>query len=151
MKETATMPDDVKDPKRVLEDLDSIMDDLIRKMDIWEGKLRRMMEAGDDDALLEEAGKGGYFGRRVTQVRNKLIESRPIRTEDSPGSFEGQPSQEELDELELKIEDKCEKVSTKVDALLDEVTEIKSELSDKIKRSMDDLTDEMDILFDTED
>ena len=139
------MSDDVKDPKEILEELNAIMDDLIQKMAIWEGKLRRRMEEGDEEALVHEAGKGGLFGKKVDEIRTKLDDNRPIKAEDSTSP------PEELDVLEGKIEDKCDSVSKKVDALMDEVMDIKKDLSDKIKRSMDALTDEVDLLFDMDD
>ena len=140
-----------KDPKELLEELDVIMDDLISKMETWEEKLRLMMSEGDEEALVNEAGKGCLFGRKVDEVRSKLDDNRPIRAEDSQAPPEERPSQEELDKLEGKIEDKCDTVSTKVDALMDEVLDIKKDLSDRIKRSMDALTDEVDLLFDLDD
>jgi hypothetical protein len=135
-----------KDPKEVLKELDELMDDLIDKMDLWEEKLRLMMDEGDEEALVSEAGKAGYFGGKVSEVKTRLEEGRPFKAEDSQAPSEKGPSQEELDELEGKIEDKCDTVSKKVDALMDEVFEIKEELSDKIKRSMDEISD-IDIYF----
>lgn len=130
-----------RDPKHVLEELNSIMDDLVEKMGVWEEKLRRRIEEGDEKGLIAEAGKGGFFGKKVDEVRSTLDENRPIRAQDGQAGTDERPAQEDLDELEVQIEDKCDTVSKKVDALMDEVMNIKEELSDRIKRSMDEMAD----------
>jgi hypothetical protein len=130
-----------RDPKHVLEELNAIMDDLVEKMGVWEERLRRRIEEGDEKGLIAEAGKGGFFGRKVDEVRSTLDENRPIGAQEAQVDAEKRPPQEDLDDLEVQIEDKCDTVSKKVDALMDEIMNIKEELSDRIKRSMDEMAD----------
>lgn len=147
------MPD--REPREVLEELDSFMDDLIAKMRVWEERLRRRLHEGDPEAIVSEAGKGGYFGSRVSEVRARLEEvsatAAPEGVGDGDGDGGGPSEASPKDtEIEMKIEEKCEHVSKNVDRLLDEIADIHDELADRIKRSAEDISD-IDDYFDDAD
>lgn len=127
-------------PKEVLEELNKVMDSLIKDMVVWEERLRGIVEAGNRDGAVDVAGEGSNLSRRSEEVRATLDENRVQRPDD-------EDQRRELDELDAEIETKCDIVSEKIQNALEQIYEIKDDLNEGLERTKKQI-DDLDIYLD---
>lgn len=119
------------DLRSILTEIDSVLDDVLRKMDDWEEELHRTMRKGDNEQVMEVAQKGNAFSRNSREVRDELLEAKSSHKDDlSDGA---------LDEANAAVEAKLDQIDARLQRAMEEVLARQETMGEKMRKTIEDM------------